>query len=820
MNKNNKNKKRMTVFLLCILIVILLSNIVAAQFFSKVSSGIKNTGSRISNSGVGQYFQKYAATDKPTFLDFFLFAVLFFAMSWIAFNKFFQDAGKGPVIAMSVAIGLGLAAALVWGGKFTIKKLLPFALVFLGIAIFIVIYVLLSRFVFKGETAGSKAGAAIIALIITGILMFFMISAVCNNNRCNTSPILSKVFGPNSMFGKIGGWFGNIGGGGYTPTPTPRPQPKPPTPTPTPTMDLGTIPAKTMSTSKKVGIGIGILLIIGAIALIPWMIRKHREGKKKMMPGSEEEKGLYIKFNEILDHLTKSDEVIKEDFHKAKSELKQESEKFSKEKELAEGLKDIDETIGGEVEKIQEDIKEGLDFHELQQHNRAEITHVTKIMDRLNRDKHLLETLEIDLDKINESLERLEEADNVFDSMKKAGLESTERLEHSEIEKMKGELATLTQAFQEFSERCQLMSQILESGNVNLQELKKGKIKDYDELIQKVMHLRTHFSHLNTIFAEKVGLFRQIAQYLEELDEEIKKINDDEYKKLSEFKKIMDEKFAADQFDTALHFADLVKDNADIHIKYEEHDKAVKHEDWTPEEEARLQKLKDLKKAAEDMFNDCKKKVHPDKFMKSLNKLKDATSIADLEEAEEINNHAFESSEESHKPLYALFAESQNDLRNSLKRVELWHDLNNKRAAPRSREQVLAFLDQEEITKFLKHTGEAIRVGGPTLKDKIDKVKEDDESEIAKKAIPVFEHIADRIEAEKEIYKRAEIAIKKWLTDKDESLSLMTDIVKDAESLPKDGFHKELAELLQTMNLVKRVETMPETPEEPDEPTE
>ena len=92
------------------IIAVLMSQTVLAQnVFQRMGGGISG------------YFSNYATTTGPTFLDLFIFFVVFFALCWIGFNQVFKDA-KNANIALSSAVGAALAVALVYGGQFTLRR--------------------------------------------------------------------------------------------------------------------------------------------------------------------------------------------------------------------------------------------------------------------------------------------------------------------------------------------------------------------------------------------------------------------------------------------------------------------------------------------------------------------------------------------------------------------------------------------------------------------------------------------------------------------------------------------------------------------------
>ncbi|MFQ5474662.1 MAG: hypothetical protein ACE5DM_02395 [Candidatus Nanoarchaeia archaeon] len=199
---NNKVMKRVMLFILFILIAALLSTVV----FADLKSSISGAGAKV--KGVFSF-----NASSPGFVDFLLFFVIFMSLTWIGLSKWFEGGGgasKGGVIGLAVGMSLGLSAALVYGAKWGIAKLLPFAFIFLGVILFIALYALMNRMI-----GGDSTGRKIFAFIIAAILTVLVLSLVLGSGICDKSPILSRICGSDSVFNKFGS-LGEGWGGGKT----------------------------------------------------------------------------------------------------------------------------------------------------------------------------------------------------------------------------------------------------------------------------------------------------------------------------------------------------------------------------------------------------------------------------------------------------------------------------------------------------------------------------------------------------------------------------------------------------------------------------
>ena len=230
-HKNENRSRIMIVSLMtfAFLLIVLLIPTARASVFTDAMSNAGNT--------FGGWLNSYASSDAPGFLDFLIFSVIFFSLCWVGFSQVFKDA-KAANIALSISLGFALSVALVYGGKFTVKKLLPFAAVILFLLAIVLIYSLLKKFVFTKDTIVSKVLSVIVAILISCALLYLAWSFICSGSNCENNAFMKKIFGSESIVGKL---FKDVGS--INVAPIPKPTPSTPAGTPTPTKPGGKTPA-------------------------------------------------------------------------------------------------------------------------------------------------------------------------------------------------------------------------------------------------------------------------------------------------------------------------------------------------------------------------------------------------------------------------------------------------------------------------------------------------------------------------------------------------------------------------------------------------
>ncbi|HII72747.1 TPA: ECF transporter S component [Candidatus Woesearchaeota archaeon] len=827
----DKTRRTLSLVLIAMLILLLLSSIVSAQVLSRIGGGFKNIGSSIGNSKVGQYFKSYGDQQGPTFFDFMIFFIIFFCMAYLGFKQFFENAGKGPIIGLSVALGLALSTALVWGGKVTLKKLIPFALVFLALGILLLVYSLLKKFAFSSDSAAAKIGAFFIALIITLILTYLLISMVCFNNRCDRSPIMGKFFGSGSIFGKVGTGVRNLWGGKVVKTPT--------TPTTPGTAAADAVKKAAEEAAKKkadedaakAALALanrlggnfevepawhdkwwakGMFIFLGLLACLGIILfTRHLANRKKAKaagaavssagipptgpasPGEqiEREKNIYNKFADSMKELAESLGLIKSRTADTKTELVAESNTFSHTKELAEGLNDVKETIGEELDNIEKVVGEAIDFKALTHHNKKEKEHVAAILDRCTRDAALIQELASDIDVIKQVLDKYPVGDEILTYMRDFDMKDTEEIH--KIQDMELKVKNLTLDFQQFSAICESMLETLDLSSEELRAFRKRENwTNYAELVKKVMELRTNFGHLNQLFAEKVGIFKNVALLLQQLDEELKGVSKAELEKLSEFSAMMDKAFAAKRFKKAEHFADLIISNAEHYLFYEKRIESVNGPAFEHQTEEEINKLK---LHAEDVRKQCQAQAYPDLILKTLEHLRDVDNTAALKEARTLEAQAAKEAAPEYAPIHKAFQSFAERVEERLGVVDHWKKLNA--------ENVTARFSPDRIEGY-KEYSKAMEVKVDVHKRMIDNIRPIERS-ISLLTIPIYEQVLAALVAETKAYQTAEKALDTYGKDSNTAMALMKDALAQAKAVPGARFRDVFQTALDYMTNIK-----------------
>ena len=197
------NKKLGIILILLILFTIILSFFVSASVGDSLKTSLSNI---------------FPFNDQPSFGDFLIFAALFCAATVLGLSKFYGGESGGnsaPVYVMAIALGLALAGGLVYGGKFTIIKFLPFSILFICVIVWVALYFFLSK-VIGTDSTGKMVFVFILSVIVAVGLIIVAIMLLCGDGQCDSNPFMSKIFGSESLLAKIGiigeGGVGGIGG--------------------------------------------------------------------------------------------------------------------------------------------------------------------------------------------------------------------------------------------------------------------------------------------------------------------------------------------------------------------------------------------------------------------------------------------------------------------------------------------------------------------------------------------------------------------------------------------------------------------------------
>ena len=212
-------------------------------------------------SRIDSFFANEEYKQHAKLIDFSLFFVMFFALSYLGLTQVWGKGfgkpgeGKGAIVGLSLALALSLAFALITQTRFSITTIFPIAKALLFLIIFFILWGLLVMSKMFGDHWGGKLVAAILALIATYLLACIATHMICQMSDNMDDPacqsdffnwlfnVLGRLFGVENWTwsdssGGSGGWFSSRSGRNWftgSPGPDWTPQPSPvPTPTPQP----------------------------------------------------------------------------------------------------------------------------------------------------------------------------------------------------------------------------------------------------------------------------------------------------------------------------------------------------------------------------------------------------------------------------------------------------------------------------------------------------------------------------------------------------------------------------------------------------------
>jgi hypothetical protein len=640
-------------FLIALLLMVtILANLVDA---ASVKDAVRNTGSRISN-----YFNSYASSTGPSFLDFLVFSVIFIAVCWIGFSQVFKEA-KGANVALSVAVGFALSVALVYGGKVTLKKLLPFAGVVLVILGFIGLYALLSKFVFTKGTAGSKILAFIFALIITIVIVSLLWSAICNNNRCEGNAFAKKLFGSESAIGK---WFkgaGSIFEGGTTLTPSTQPKKVAGTVCGNGKQEAGEAcdPGGTgdtkatgcpdnylcdsckrclqdstagiifgnLSNNKMLYLGLLLLLLLLGLGVGKRKSIKEGISNWRQRRGKKRELKTLAR---LLRATEQNEKRVLENFRQLCNSIKSEKGVFDRNRKIVDRITtDIKDTIGGELELIKtaEVSEGGTVSHTLDQllaFNNTELHIINGADGIIHNMKEQLEKISQVPEELRKEIDTLQNIDTHFREHNEL-LESFRQHNFREaniISNMQARILDNQKDFGALSDSCNNMLSILRAMQNDIPADKAGTKIDYATLVGHIKGLRDHAIKLNSIFSGKVSLLHTLVQKLTDLKAFVNQLHEEERQNVYYF---LEQALRAEKEnpDAAVYLATHVLENAELLDK----------SDLDPGSKAELQKMASeakriIKECLPKLFESLKPGIQDELNNGEFDKVKQLVSAA------------------------------------------------------------------------------------------------------------------------------------------------------------------------------------------------
>lgn len=553
--KRQKRKGRMfrpALLLLYSLTLVMFSEVVLAQGI--VWQKLGGVGNRI-----GNMFSSYAANPGPTFFDLIIFFVIFFALCWIGFNQVFKEA-RNANIALSVAVGLALSIALVYGGKFTLKKLLPFAAVILFMLIIVGIYALLKKFLFTKDTAASKIISFMVAIIISIALLFLAWSMMCSDYGCERSPTMQKVFGSQSIIGKLfGGVNSAFGGSSYSDySPTSSEEPVGYTTPLTP----GTVPKKEESGTTNylfiAGIVIGALLLLGGGYLGTRKLRKMWKKSPAWV------------FASRLKEMDTEEKSIIESFRQLCEAVKNEQTTLDQSRHIVDKITtDIKETIGGEIDFVKgqkKEIDERIDqlraFNITEKHivedpSNGILTNIQKQLVAMNT---IPAELKKEIDAFKNIAQHFDEHDKILQTFKQYNFS-----EAGSITNLLKRLNENKASFTELAKQCERLIEIYTKMQAEVATLAgKRKLDNYPKILEYVRAIRDGAIRLNKIFAWKVSMIHYLGSRMKEVQDDIEQMHETERATMEKYLSEAEQMKGQGSMDIAIYLALHVLEN----VKY------------------------------------------------------------------------------------------------------------------------------------------------------------------------------------------------------------------------------------------------------------
>jgi len=639
--KDVRSSKMFLITLVTLLAILIMANTVLALPFGDKISG---------------FFDNYASNDEPGLFDLFLFTVIFFALCWIGFSSVFKDA-KNANIMLSLSVGVSLSIALVYGGKFGLVKLLPFAGIVLFIVAFVLIFALLKKFIFTKDTILSKILSTVVAIIIAIALIMFVWNTICDSGKCESNAFMQKFTGTDSILGKFMYWLDNLSTGAPIPSP--------------PSTSPGAVTKKTqLCGNGKLDSGetcdpraspngcqgglfkldqvcdncercqdqssagavydnvAGNKLIYVAVAIIFgllfWQRKDLKEKYRKRKERKKNKKGLEA-LEETLKKIEEDEKSMLHSFGKLCKAVRNEKTTFEHSRHIVDEITaDIKETIGGEIEFIKAaDADQGGNIS----------TRVDQLVAFNNTEKHLITGDEGILNKIDEQLKKIEEVPKELQDEINA-LENT--LEHFDdhnrilqtfkqhdfIEKnilvsMTVKLRENKDNFSKMSGSCNVMIEILKKMHDEIRGIvATGKI-DYPMIRKHIREIRDNAIRLNRAFSDKVSVLHQIMHRLQEIKEDIARVHEEEKSRILLFLEDARKSHEHGRLDSAIYLASHVIEIVD-NLKNSELDAGSREALLKQADEAKKIIEESLPRLFDSMNEEIQKELDKGEFDKVL----------------------------------------------------------------------------------------------------------------------------------------------------------------------------------------------------------
>jgi hypothetical protein len=169
---------------------------------------------------INDFFENNEYQQHGKIIDFGLFFTMFFALSYLGLSKVWGEGygkpganAKGPIVGLSFALALSFAFAIVTQTRFSITTIFPLAKAFFFIIIWFLLWGLLDKTKILGEGWGAKVAYAIMALLMTYLLLSIATHMMCQMSENMDDPACQSDFF-NWIFTVTEDWFHWSGGGG------------------------------------------------------------------------------------------------------------------------------------------------------------------------------------------------------------------------------------------------------------------------------------------------------------------------------------------------------------------------------------------------------------------------------------------------------------------------------------------------------------------------------------------------------------------------------------------------------------------------------
>lgn len=555
-SEDAKSSRIALLTLVSVLSAVMLSERVLAQGL------IGRAGSRVS-----AMLSSYAANPGPTFFDLIIFFTIFFALCWIGFNQVFKEA-KNANIALSAAVSVALSVALVYGGRFTLKKMLPFAAVILFFLLILGIYAVLKKFLLTKDTTASRIVSFVVAILISVGLLFLAWNMICSDYNCERNPVLQKILGSQSVIGKLFGGVNDAFGGESYLDYSPEQYDEPSDDIPGEDTEGAAGEGKSgEGAGEYEGTGSADYALIAGVALVALLLLGGGIFGWTKMRRMWKKSPAWVFASRLKEIDTEENSIIRS-FRELCEAVKNEQTTFDQSRHIVDRITtDIKETIGGEIDFVKgqrKEVDERID--QLRAFNLTErhliIDPSNGILANMQRQLKAMDTIPAELKKEIDAFDNIaqhfDEHDKILQTFKQYSFSEKES-----ISRLIEQLKENRENFLKLARQCNRMIEIYNSMHAEVDTLAgKRKLDNYHLIVRHVREIRDGAIRLNKIFAWKVSMMHYLGSRMKEVQAELDQMHETERatmaKYLTEAKKMEGE----NQIDIAIYLALHVLENA------------------------------------------------------------------------------------------------------------------------------------------------------------------------------------------------------------------------------------------------------------------